>query len=160
MMKGVMKYVWLAAGLLVGVVGTSVYYGPIRVAEASGDCRHEDYILCTGKIGIFNGEPKDGVWLLDYRSGKLLATMVDHKTGKIFGFAEMDLVSEFGLKPKQDVHFMMTTGAIKNGQDALYLVEKSTGKLGVYTMGPNAGPTTGVAIRRHDMVYFRQPDAK
>jgi hypothetical protein len=160
-MKDKLKYLWMMAGLLVGCLGTSLYYGPVRVAEAAGDCRHEDYIMCTGRVSNYKGEPRDGVWILDYRSGKLLGTMVDHNSGKIFGFAEVDLVKEFALKPKQNVHFMMTTGATTKDQDALYLVETSTGKMGVYTMGPQVGgPTTGIAIRRHDMVFFRQPDAK
>jgi hypothetical protein len=159
-MRDKMKFVWLLAGLLTGSIGMSLYYGPIRVAEANGDSRFEDFIICTGRVTTYEGNPWDGVWLLDYRSGKLLGTMIDHKTGKIFGFAEVDLVKEFGLKPKQNVHFMMTTGATHKGQDALYLAETTTGKLGVYTMGPQAAPVMGVAIRRHDMVFFRQPDGK
>ena len=33
---------------------------------------------------------------------------------------------------------MMTTGYITQGQSALYLAETTTGKFGVYTMGPGA----------------------
>jgi hypothetical protein len=158
-MHNKMKYLWLLAGLFLGFAGTSLYYGPIRVAEA-GDSRHEDYILCTGRADINPKFPTDGVWLLDYRSGKLLGTVIQRKTGKIMGFAEVDLVAEFGLKPKQNVHFLMTTGTVDEGQSALYLAETSTGKLGVYTLGPAPGPVMSVAIRRHDMVFFRAPDAK
>ena len=96
----------------------------------------------------------DGVWLLDYRAGKLLGTVIDRNQGKIVGWAEVDLQTEFGLAAKQDVHFMMTTGTIAQGQAALYVCETSTGKFGVYTMG--AGDTgSGIQIRRHDMTTFR-----
>jgi len=100
----------------------------------------------------------DGVWLLDYRAGKLLGTVIDRNQGKIVGWAEVDLQTEFGIAPKQDVHFMMTTGYITQGQSALYLAETTTGQMGVYTMGP--GPNgSGVVIRRHDVTKYRQPVA-
>jgi hypothetical protein len=69
----------------------------------------------------------------------------------------MDLVTEFGLPPRQNVHFMMTTGMIANGQAALYVAETSSGKFGVYTMGIRPDGQGGVMIKRHDLVLFRQP---
>ncbi len=69
----------------------------------------------------------------------------------------MELTAEFGLKAQQDVHFMMTTGYITQGQSALYLAETTTGQMGVYTMGP--GGNGGVVIRRHDITKFRQQAA-
>ena len=50
----------------------------------------------------------------------------------------------------------MTTGFVTQGQSALYLAETTTGKFGVYTMGPGANGS-GIVIRRHDMTRFRQP---
>jgi hypothetical protein len=67
------------------------------------------------------------------------------------------VLAEFGLAPRQDVHFLMTTGQISQGQAALYVAETTTGKFGVYTMGPRPDNAPGVAIRRHDLVLFRQP---
>jgi len=93
---------------------------------------------------------------LDYRSGKLLATIVDRSVGKTVGFAEMDLVSEFGVAPNQNVHFLMTTGTIAAGQAALYLAETNTGKFGVFTLGPSPDGNSGVTILRHDMTSFRR----
>jgi hypothetical protein len=99
----------------------------------------------------------DGVWLLDYKAGKLQGTVIDRTQGKIVGWAEVDLRTEFGLVAQQDVHFMMTTGYITQGQSALYLAETATGQMGVYTLGP--GPSGGVVIRRHDMTKYRQQAA-
>ena len=70
--------------------------------------------------------------------------------------SDLDLVSEFSIQPKQNVHFMMTTGTITAGQAALYVAETTTGKFGIYTMGPRPDGKAGVAIRRHDLVLFRQ----
>jgi hypothetical protein len=156
-MKKFLPVVWLAAGVAVGIVGSQFYLGPARTVEA-GDTRYEDFIMCTGRVqSPQQRNPIDGLWILDYRSGKLLGTVIDRNVGKIIGWAEVDLVNEFGIQPKQNVHFMMTTGAIAEGQDALYLTETSTGKLGIYTLGPRPDTPRGIAIRRHDMVFFRNP---
>jgi hypothetical protein len=155
-MKGVGRVLWLAAGLVLGAGAAALYFVPAGPAEAAND-RSEDYILCTGSVAITPKVPTDGIWLLDYRSGKLLATVIDRNLGKLAGWAELDLATEFGLQPKQNVHFLMTTGSVTRGQAALYLAETTTGRFGVYTMGPRRDGLPGVVIRRHDQVLFRAP---
>jgi len=154
-MKPSGRFFWLAAGVLVGAIGALVYFGYTKPVYASTD-RYEDYVICTGAVSISPRAPTDGVWLLDYRTGKLLGTVIDRAQGKIVGWAEVDLTTEFGIPPRQNVHFMMTTGNIAVGQAALYVAETSTGKFAVYTMAPRTDGQTGVGIRRHDMVMFRQ----
>jgi hypothetical protein len=154
-MRDVRRLFWLAVGLVLGVGGAAFYLLEARPAEASND-RFEDYILCTGPVAVAPRAPTDGVWLLDYRAGKLLGTVIDRLQGKIAGWAEVDLVKEFKIQPRQNVHFLMTTGSIAAGQAALYVAETSTGKMGVYTMGPRPDGRPGIAIRRHDVVLFRQ----
>ena len=159
-MKDSSRLLWLAVGVVLGAAGVGLYLG--RPAQAAND-RYEDYIMCTGTVVSTRpgrshvASPTDGVWLLDYRSGKLLGTVIDKEQGKVFGWAEVDLVTEFQIPPRQNVHFMMTTGNIAQGQAALYVAETTTGKLGVYTMGPRLDGMPGVAIRRHDLVPFRGP---
>jgi hypothetical protein len=155
-MKDPGRLVCLLVGLLLGGLGTGLFLRTTP-ARAGGNDRHDDYILCTGSVSTNPRAPTDGVWLLDYRAGKLLGTVIDRGQGKIIGWAEADLVAEFGVKPRADVHFMMTTGQVALGQAALYVAETSTGKLGVYTMGQRPDGLPGIAIRRHDMVPFRQP---
>ena len=111
--------------------------------------------MATGAVTLGPRSQADGVWMLDYRAGKLLGTVVDKAQGKIVGWAEVDLVAEFEVQPRQDVHFMMVTGFITSGQSALYVAETTTGKFGVYTMGSGANGS-GVLIRRHDLTSFRK----
>jgi hypothetical protein len=155
----------LIIGVALGIVGTAFCIGPIRQAvlhnnhhphelHAGGSDRYEDYIMCTGAASVNQKVPTDGVWLLDYRGGKLLATVIDKTSGKITGWADLDLPTEFGIPPKQNVHFMMTTGTITQGQSALYVAETNSGKFGVYTLGPDATGTS-LVIRRHDLTTFR-----
>ena len=149
------RLLWLMVGMLLGGLGVGLTLGRSNEAQAAND-RFEDYILCTGAVNVTPKVPTDGVWLLDYRAGKLLGTVIDRMTGKIIGWAEVDLVTEFGLPPRQNVHFMMTTGTISQGQAALYVAEVTSGKFGVYTMGPRPDGQAGVMIKRHDLVLFRQ----
>ena len=144
---GAMMALGLGAGLFLG--------SPPTPAKASGIDRYQDYVMATGAVSLSARTQVDGVWMLDYRSGKLLGTCIDKTQGKIVGWSEVDLVSEFEVQPRQDVHFMMVTGYISAGQSALYVAETVTGKFGVYTMaaGPNG---QGVAIRRHDLTTFRK----
>jgi hypothetical protein len=155
-MKDRRRWLWLTAGLLLGVLGSVCYRGQQPRAVAGSNDRYDDYILCTGAVASNPKAPTDGVWLLDYRAGKLLGTVVDRSVGKIVGWAELDLVNEFDLPPRKDVHFLMTTGQISQGQSALYLAETTTGKFGVYSMGVRPEAQPRVFIRRHDLVLFRQ----
>jgi hypothetical protein len=141
-------------GAVVGGLTAAFTVGPPREARAADD-RFEDYVLCTGATAVYPKIPTDGVWLLDYRAGKLLGTIIDRTTGKIGGWAEVDLVTEFNLPPRKDVHFLMTTGMVAQGQAALYVAETTSGKFAVYTMGPRPDNQPGVMIRRNDLVLFR-----
>jgi hypothetical protein len=138
-----------------GVAAALFFLGSPREAGAASNDRYQDYIMATGAVSVSPRIQTDGVWLLDYKAGKLLGTVIDRTQGKIVGWAEVDLTSEFGLQAKADVHFLMTCGYITQGQSALYMAETTTGQFGVYTMGP--GPNgNGIAIRRHDVGRFRQ----
>ena len=152
-MKDRGRFLWLAVGLLLGGAGTLAYLAQDHEARAAND-RYDDYILCTGAVAVTPRAPTDGVWLLDYRAGKLLGTVIDRNIGKIIGWAEVDLTTEFGIAPRQNAHFMMVTGQITQGQAALYVAETTTGKFGVYTMGLRPDGQQGVVINRHDMVLF------
>src|SRR5262245_61607993 len=154
-MKDSGRLLWLALGLVLGAVAAAMFVGQGKVALASND-RFEDYIMCTGAVAVAAKAPTDGVWLLDYRAGKLLGTVIDRPTGRIIGWAEVDLVTQIGIPPKQNVHFLMTTGQISQGQAALYVAETTSGKFAVYSMGPRVDGKPGVQINRHDLVMFRQ----
>jgi hypothetical protein len=148
-MKDWGRIYWLGVGLALGIAGTIWLRTPPPPPVWAGNDRHDDYIMCTGPIALTPQVTGDGVWLLDFRAGKLLGTIVD-RTGRIAGWEEVDLVKEFNIPPKQNVHFLMTTGTPIAGNTALYLTEINTGRFGIYTMG------TDRRIRRHDATMFRK----
>jgi hypothetical protein len=154
-MKDLGRLLWLVVGVVVGGLAVWLYGSSSRPALANSNDRYEDYILCTGPVAITPTAPTDGIWLLDYRAGKLLGTVIDRLRGKIVNWAEVDLVQEFAIPPKQNVHFMMTTGTVTHGQAALYVAETTTGRFAVYSMGPRPDGLPGLVIRRHDATIFR-----
>jgi hypothetical protein len=160
-MQDLTRVAWLLGGMLLGIAGTLFYVGGGPAASAAprtaNNDRIGDFAICTGAVSVTPKAPTDGVWLLDYTSGRLLGTVIDRGLGKIVGWAEVNLADEYGVKMNEPVHFLMTTGNIATGQAALYVAETSTGKLGVYTMGPRNDSRGGIVIRRHDLVLFRQP---
>lgn len=146
----------LVVGIAMGVTGGWwLTKGTVNHVWAAND-RHEDYIMTTGTVLVNRRVPTDGVWMLDYRTGRLLGTVIDQASGTITGWAELDLVQEFGIPPRQNVHFLMTTGMVNGYQSALYLAETVSGKFGVYTMGLRSDGKSGIAIRRQDLTAFRQ----
>jgi hypothetical protein len=150
------RFFTLTLGVGLGVAATALYRDWQPAAQARPNDRFEDYVMCTGACAVNPRAPTDGVWLLDYRSGKLMGTVIDRSAGKIVGWAELDLTGEFNLPPKSNVHFLMTTGNITTGQAALYVAEVSSGKFGVYSLASDVNAETGVGIRRHDMAMFRK----
>ena len=158
-MKKMGRSFCLILGLALGIAATIWFRAAPQPALAGND-RHEDYVMATGTITLGPNVVSDAIWLLDYRAGKLLGTMVDKNLGKIVGWAEVDLVKEFNIPPKQNAHFMMTTGSTIAGNTALYLTEINTGRFGVYTMAPRLDGAGGMMIRRHDGTIFRQPAAQ
>ncbi len=146
----------LSMGIVFGAVGCWALLGSTRPVFAAND-RHEEFVICTGAAGITPRSGLDGVWMFDSKRGKLYSTIMDRSIGKTVGFAELDVVKEFGLGTANSVHFVMTTGHIAAGQAALYLVETNSGKMGVYTLGPSSDGNSGVTIMRHDMTNFRGP---
>lgn len=150
------RFLTLAIGVALGIAAAALYQNWQPAAQARPNDRFEDYVMCTGACAVNPRAPTDGVWLLDYRSGKLMGTVIDRSAGKITGWAELDLTGEFNLPPKSSVHFLMTTGNIAAGQAALYVAEVTSGKFGVYTLGPDVNAQNGVSIRRHDLVMFRK----
>src|SRR5262245_3934266 len=147
----------MIVGIVLGGGAVALWTSRPAQAQAGSNDRHEDYILCTGSVGLGGKVSVDGVWLLDYRAGKLMGTIIDRNQGKISGWAEVDLVQEFGLQPRANVHFLMTTGEISPQSSALYVAETASGKFGIYTMAPRGDGQQGVIIKRHDLVLFRQP---
>jgi hypothetical protein len=173
-MRNPTLWLYLMAGVVLGGLGAALLVNSDPRAEAATD-HFEDYILCTGAVSAdyvrsapfwnagsksyhwkVDEVPFDGVWLLDSSTARVLGTVVDRLSGKTVGWAEVDLAKEFAMPPGKNLHFMMSSGAVDHGLTALYLAETTTGKMGIYTLGPRPDGAAGVQVHRHDHLSFRE----
>ena len=147
--------VTLAIGLLLGW-GLSGSHA--TRLQAAGADRSGESILTAGPIALryYEGTKiqvaQDALYYLDYKAGRLLATVPSMKqlvgsTKMIDVFAERDLVADFkidldhGPRP----HFLMTTGSLGSYGDGwapLYVFETSSQQVGVYRIVPQIVGTT------------------
>ncbi len=147
---GISPAIFLLGSLLAGWALAAPRSQPLRAAaEGPGD----EPLLVTGPAFVTYNEgsktqvAQDAVYYLDYRAGKLLATIPRPKpsgtNGKFFdSFAERDLVADFKLDntPGPPPRFLMTTGSISTGSNnrygdgwaALYVVETTTRQMAAY----------------------------
>ncbi len=123
--------VTLTAGLALGLLLAAGVRTP--TLRASGGDRSDDSILTSGPTFIrYNESTKiqvaqDAIYYLDYRSGKLHATIPTIRqsvgsTSVLGAFGERDLVADFkiDLDTGPRPHFLMTTGSVPTGSASTY----------------------------------------
>jgi len=154
-MKRKTGWFMLAVGATAGLSVGWLLFGGHTPAQAGND-RSGETVICTGPIsaGQLNHE-FDAVWLLDYRTGRLLGATIQKQDAKFAAWAEVNLAAEFGLTPSSEPKFLMTTGQAGKNNSVLYLVEATTGKIGVYSLGLVDASKGTVVIRRHEISSFR-----
>jgi hypothetical protein len=147
---GITPTMFLLGGLAMGWALAAPRSQPL---QASSEGRVDDSTLATGPAFLTYNEgaktqvAQDALYYLDYRAGKLFATIPRVKaagsSAKFFdAFAERDLVADFKLDntPGPQPRFMMTTGSISTGSHnrygdgwaALYVVETTTRQIAAY----------------------------
>lgn len=144
-------------GLAVAVLGAALLMerrGPERPLLAGSGDRAGESILTTGVVHSIRNPVThqvmnvEVVYLLDYKSGRLLANLPQAKqTGnrsQVLGrFQARDLVRDFRIAPGSTPKFMMTTGALLNeGWEPLYVVETTTSQMAVYRFAAGVDPTS------------------
>jgi hypothetical protein len=135
----------LLMGVALGWALSSLRPAPLRAG--AGD-RSGESIVATGAVLVRYDEgakapiPLDAVYLLDYKAGRLLATVPSYQqttssTHIIDTFVERDLVADFKLDLDTGPlpHFLMTTGSLgpyTSGWAPLYVFETTTKQMGVF----------------------------
>lgn len=127
--------------------------GPITI-ESAGDDKHP--------ISI----PQDALYYLNYSTGKLFATVPSVQQTSIStrvhaDFAERDLITDFGIKPGTNPHFLMTTanlGFRNSGWAPLFVVETETGQVATYKVTLHATATN--ATRPQFQLIDRRVDRR
>ena len=153
---------------------------PLPLRAGGGD-RFDESILVSGPTSIQYNEgskvqvAQDGLYYLDYRTGKLLATVPTFRktigaARMIETFAERDLVADFkiDLESGPRPHFLMTTGSMATGSAnaygdggaPLFIFESTTRQVAVYRLQQNSiGTITRVSLELLEVHPFGKPAA-
>jgi hypothetical protein len=144
----VRRFAPATATLVIGIaLGWAFGGSSVRALHASrATDRWNDCILTTGIVqqesstALKGVVPQEAVYYLNYRTGFLLVGLPSPRitpkgTEYLGDFAERDLVADFGLKPGETPHFLMTTaqvGSRSEGWDPLFIFETNSGQVATY----------------------------
>ncbi len=137
----------VAGGVILGLLLASLRPTPMR---ASAGDRFKNSVVATGPVmvrfdeGTKSAIPTDALYFLDYKSGRLMATIPTYRQTNrslslIDGFEERDLVADFklDLDTGPSPEFLMTTGSLgayTEGWAPLYVFETTTKQVGIYRL--------------------------
>ncbi len=146
----------IASGPLFGllIAGASLLVQPVAACAGDGGDRAGETAIVTGPVRVQYDAatkapiPLDALYILDYNSGRLLASLPTYRqstqgTTIIESFVERDLAADFKIRPGSRVHFHMTTGSLGQytaGWAALYVIETTTNQIGVYRLQSQGEP--------------------
>ena len=151
--------VWLLIGLVVGVGLTFFMQG--QPAQATATDHSDDFAIATGHLTI----QLEAVYLLDFKSGQLLGSVMNRQAGEFQQSFRRDLSKDFALNPRQKPKFIMVTGDFESARaqvpvnHVLYVAELNSGRVGAYIMpyrGEQIRGTTTEELQLLHMVPFRQ----
>jgi hypothetical protein len=126
--------VWLLTGLVLGVGIALLLQG--QPAQATATDHADDFAIATGHVTA----DLEAVYLLDFKTGSLLGSVMNKQTGEFQNFYKRELAADFDLKGKAKPKFLMVTGAMQSARaqvpiyHVLYVAELNSGKLAAYAM--------------------------
>ena len=150
---------WMLAGICVGLGIALVFHGQPSYATATDHA--DDFAIATGHLTL----EREAVYVLDFKSGSLVGTVMNSQTGQFQAFFKRELAADFGLNARQKAKFIMVTGAMQAAtakvpiNHVLYVAELNSGKLGAYIMpyrGEQAGKSTTEELMLGGLTAFRQ----
>ena len=155
----VQNAVWVLLGLVFGL-GTAMFMQG-QPSYATATDHTDDFAIATGPL-----TPElEAVYLLDFKSGRLMGTVLNRQKGVFQHGYERMLTNDFGLSARQKPKFMMVTGMIQVAtaqvpiNHVLYVAEVNSGKMVAYFMpyrGETARGTTSEELQVLDGIAFRQ----
>ena len=126
--------VWLLTGLVLGL-GIALFMQGQPVQATATD-HADDFSIATGHVTA----DLEAVYLLDFKTGSLLGSVMNKQTGEFQNFYKRELAADFDLKGKVKPKFLMVTGAMQSARaqvpiyHVLYVAELNSGKLAAYAM--------------------------
>lgn len=132
---------WLACGLAAGLA--IAYFWPHEPTFANTADRDTQFGMITIPVGTAAAvaqDPMDGVFILDYLTGKLMGAVLSRQVGGFVSFYARDLAKDFDVQGDADPHYCMASGyaqmpnqgQMQMASGVLYIAELNSGKLAAY----------------------------
>lgn len=153
------RWLWLACGLLVGLV--AAYTWPMRTVTAATSDRNEKFGMCT----VYVTDGLEAVFVLDFLTGRLTGACLGKQGNGFVAYFVADVASDLGVKAAKPSYAMTPglatirgTAQVQPAASVIYVSELTTGKVGCYAIPfrlPNTKQTTPIRLAALDMYQFR-----
>ncbi|MBI2826906.1 MAG: hypothetical protein HYX69_19700 [Planctomycetia bacterium] len=155
--------VWLAAGVLIGIVAAGFW--PHAQLHAVATDHTDNFTIATGPVD----DELEAIFFLDFLTGTLKAAVISTSTGKFTALFETSVLNDLGITQGQNPRYLMITGVaglrrsgagLQPGTSVVYVAEVGSGKVAAYAIPWNRGQATAVqpfkgALYRLDVLQFR-----
>ncbi len=133
-MKNYDRVLWLTAGLAVGLCIS--YFWPHEPVAAGTSDRDSKFGMLTSPVGL----DVEGVFVLDYYTGRLTGAVMDTRSGKFYQLYLRSVAVDFKVDPKATPHYafvggraaMSGRGGVTPGGSVIYVAELSSGMVMAY----------------------------
>ncbi len=131
------KLVWLAAGLIGGLVLSGLW--PHTPLHAVSTDRSQSFAIATGPVD----EEVEAVYFLDFLTGDLNAVVLNRQLNGFTGFYRYNVLNDLGIDPAKAPQYMMVTGMtspragssrMRPGLAAVYVAEVTSGWVAAYAI--------------------------
>jgi hypothetical protein len=154
------KWIWVSAGLIVGlVIGGFLPHAPLHAVATD---RQDNFAIATGHMD----EGNEGIFFLDMLTGDLTGAVVSPFTRNIGYIYKTNVLKDLEVDPSKSPKFLMVTGSLEVrpqgqfqfAQCVIYIAEVNSGKMACYTMPFNKGVlTNGSGGQQAFITYFKGP---
>ncbi len=134
------RFVWMAAGLMLGLC--IAYVWPHEPALATATDRSSKFGLATCPIspGFAGSGELEGLFVLDYLTGRLSGAVLNPKFGKFTNFYFRSVAADFQVDPKAEPVYAMLAGRTQlvsktrasMAIGVIYVGELTTGRIVAY----------------------------
>lgn len=164
--KSESRVIWVAVGLAAGVCMT--YFWPHEPALSAASDRSSKFGMATCHVsgGLGVAGDVEGVFVLDYYTGRLSGGVLDQKNGKFTSVFFRNVAADFQVDPKAEPNYAMVTGKMPlnaskrqaMAQGVVYVGELTSGRINAYGFPYNIarGPEGPMEMMPLDTYSFRE----
>jgi hypothetical protein len=166
MQQGAQRWVWLTAGLVGGLCVSYFWPHEPAMAETADRAAKFGLMTCPVQPGVAGIAPElEGVFVLDYLTGRLQGAVLSPKNGKFTHFYFRNVAADFQVNPNTDASYAMVAGRnqlqankVPLATSVIYVAELASGKVAgyVFPYAEARGVVPPIQMEVADIFPFRQ----